>query len=828
MKFLRVNTIVLLVLLSVSATAIRAQGRSDLKMEDIMRGYDWVGNLPDQIQWLNQSDYFFFSWNPDNRPSAPQYSYNLKTKRLAVTEDAVRDALPPRGLVYNNNRTRFLYVTNGDLYLQEVKTGKETRLTNTLETITNPRFSRDEKSVVYQVGLNIFTRDLQTGFVTQLTDIRQGSGTGGAQQQTSGVQSQQGGAAFRQAGQLQAGGGTASRQGDGLTDQDRWLRDQQSQLFDYFKVRQEQQAAQRSQMRGTQTATPVRNERPRTITLDDGGASSIDICPNLRFVTYNTVERPSVASKNTIVPNYITESGYVESFNARAKVGSPMSSVGLTIYDAEKRTVYSVKTSSIPGIRDVPEYKYEYGFEGKELAEDRAVNIGSVLWSEDGRYGVVNISSHDNKDRWIMLLDPETGDLKLLDRQRDEAWIGGPGISGRNMGFMPDNRRLWFQSEESGYSHLYTVDVVTGEKRALTSGRFEVYNPTISLDKKWWFFSSNEVHPGERHFYRMPINGGARTKITTMEGSNEVSMSPDEKWLAIRYSYSNKPWEIYVMENKPGAPATKLTSSLTAEFMAYPWRDPQVVTFTAQDGAEVYARLYTPEPGVKNKAAVIFVHGAGYLQNVHKWWSQYFREYMFHNMLTDMGYTVLDIDFRASSGYGRDWRTGIYRHMGGKDLSDHVDGAKYLVENHGIDAKRIGLYGGSYGGFITLMAMFTEPDVFAAGAALRSVTDWAHYNHGYTANILNTPVEDSKAFDRSSPINFADGLKGALLMCHGIIDDNVQFQDIIRLTQRLIELGKENWELAVYPVERHAFTEASSWVDEYKRILKLFNDNLLK
>jgi dipeptidyl aminopeptidase/acylaminoacyl peptidase len=201
---------------------------------------------------------------------------------------------------------------------------------------------------------------------------------------------------------------------------------------------------------------------------------------------------------------------------------------------------------------------------------------------------------------------------------------------------------------------------------------------------------------------------------------------------------------------------------------------------------------------------------------------------MFHNMLVDMGYTVLDIDYRGSSGYGRDWRTGIYRYMGGKDLSDHVDGARFLVEKHGIDPARVGLYGGSYGGFITLMAMFNHPDVFTAGAALRSVTDWAHYNHGYTANILNTPVEDSIAYARSSPINFANGLQGALLMCHGVIDDNVQFQDIIRLSQRLIELGKENWELAVYPVERHAFTEPTSWYDEYRRILKLFNDNLLK
>lgn len=216
------------------------------------------------------------------------------------------------------------------------------------------------------------------------------------------------------------------------------------------------------------------------------------------------------------------------------------------------------------------------------------------------------------------------------------------------------------------------------------------------------------------------------------------------------------------------------------------------------------------------------------MQNVHSWWSSYFREYMFHNFLADQGYTVLDIDYRGSAGYGRDWRTGIYRHMGGKDLSDHIDGAEFLVENYKIDENKIGIYGGSYGGFITLMAMFTEPDVFAAGAALRSVTDWAHYNHGYTSNILNQPVTDSLAYAKSSPIYYADGLKGALLICHGMVDTNVHFQDVVRLTQRLIELGKDNWELAVYPLENHGFVEPSSWTDEYKRIYKLFEENLVK
>jgi dipeptidyl aminopeptidase/acylaminoacyl peptidase len=136
------------------------------------------------------------------------------------------------------------------------------------------------------------------------------------------------------------------------------------------------------------------------------------------------------------------------------------------------------------------------------------------------------------------------------------------------------------------------------------------------------------------------------------------------------------------------------------------------------------------------------------------------------------------------------------------------------------------VYGGSYGGFITLMAMFTSPKTFAAGAALRPVTDWAHYNHSYTSNILNEPQSDPEAYRRSSPIYFADRLEGALLILHGMVDVNVHFQDSVRLVQRLIELRKENWEFQAYPVEDHAFEQETSWADEYKRVLKLFDLHL--
>jgi dipeptidyl aminopeptidase/acylaminoacyl peptidase len=199
---------------------------------------------------------------------------------------------------------------------------------------------------------------------------------------------------------------------------------------------------------------------------------------------------------------------------------------------------------------------------------------------------------------------------------------------------------------------------------------------------------------------------------------------------------------------------------------------------------------------------------------------------MFHNLLARRGYVVLDMDYRASAGYGRDWRTAIYRQMGWPEVEDLRDGVDWLVANKNVDRQRIGTYGGSYGGFLTFMAMFTQPDLFAAGASLRPVTDWAHYNHGYTSNILNIPSVDPAAYEKSSPIEYADGLEKPLLIAHGMQDDNVFFQDSVRLVQRLIELEKKNWEMAIYPIEAHGFREPSSWLDEYRRILGLFRRHL--
>jgi dipeptidyl aminopeptidase/acylaminoacyl peptidase len=376
--------------------------------------------------------------------------------------------------------------------------------------------------------------------------------------------------------------------------------------------------------------------------------------------------------------------------------------------------------------------------------------------------------------------------------------------------------------------HLYVVslDAEGAQPRALTTGTFEVTDARLGPARTRFYLTTNEADAGERHLYSMALSGGPRRRITTRPGAHLALVSPDETTLADVYSNARTPPDLHLVPLKEGAEGRQVTISSRPAFRTYAWIEPRVVRFQARDGVQVPARLYTPEDLGKardpRRPGVVFVHGAGYLQNAHRYWSQYYREYMFHHLLASRGYVVLDVDYRGSSGYGRDWRTAIAAHMGGKDLDDVVDGARYLVAEHGVDEKRLGVYGGSYGGFITLMALFTSPDTFAAGAALRPVTDWAHYNHSYTANILGAPPKDAEAYRKSSPIYFAEGLKGALLICHGMVDTNVHFQDSVRLAQRLIELRKENWELAAYPVENHAFEEATSWADEYKRILKLF------
>ena len=784
-------------LLFCTAAGFSQNKLAPLSVEKIMRDPKWIGSSPSGISWSHDSKYLYFNWNPEKAAADSLYYISRENRVPQKTGYNQRETLlRNRDITYNSNRSSYVFSRDGDIFLADSKTGKERRITETLDVESNPVFAFNGSKVVYTLSQNLYAWDITTGQITQLSNFQRGNPP------------------------------PKDLKKDNLNAQEKWLKEDQLRNFDVLRSRKQKRDLTDSMA----NALPKKKDL-RTIYTEDKSLFGATISPDGRYISYRLFKAGQ--GKNTIVPSYVTESGFTEDIPGRTKVGAPQGTQDLYIFDTEKDTVLHVKTAGIDGIKDIPAYYRDYPELYKKKSKDslnRAIAFLNPSWSPGSTNVVLDARAQDNKDRWLLLLNPATGKSKLLDRQHDDAWIGGPGIGGSfggaSTGWIDENT-FWFQSEATGYAHLYTVNVVTGEKKALTGGKYEVQQADLSGDKKYFYITTNEVHPGEQQFYRLPVAGGKAERLTNLTGACQVSLSPDEKQLAFLYSYSTKPWELYIQDNKPGAKALQVTSKATSEeFNSYAWKDPQIITITARDGAQVYARLYRPSTPAPSKPAVVFVHGAGYLQNAHKWWSSYFREYMFNNMLADNGYTVLDIDYRGSAGYGRDWRTGIYRFMGGKDLTDQADAAKYLVDSLGVNAANIGLYGGSYGGFITLMALFTQPDVFAAGAALRPVTDWAQYNHGYTSNILNEPFTDSIAYRRSSPYYFAGGLKGHLLICHGIIDTNVNFQDAVKLSQRLIELGKDNWEIIGYPMEDHGFVEPSSWTDEYKRIYKLFETNL--
>lgn len=757
-----------------------------LTLESIMRGPELVGQAPSQVRWTDDSRWIYFRWLPGGRPwheSPRLYRVPAAGGEPQEVPQAEADSvalLTAPGAVSRDRRWRVSSV-QGDLYLVERATLKVRRLTDTREAETSPAFSASGNAVFFQMGGNVFELELAQGRIRQLTDIR----TGPAPRDSAPPQGQR---AFLEA--------------------------QQEKLFEHIRV----DRARRAREDSLRKAQEARRPQP-TYLANNERVTNLVPNPTGTYVAVQGV-RQAQGARNTMVPAWITSSGYTEPLNSRSKVGD--------VQNEPRLGVLEVSTGQLTWLDPFPAEAGEgrgSGGGGRQ-AGIRLATIVFAGWNDAGTLGLIWSRSADNKNRWIYTVEAATGRLTLLDSLHDEAWIGGPCAS--CLGWIPGQDRVWFVSEATGYAHLYVSDADGTGRRALTEGPWEVLSVDILEDRSRFLLHTNEGSPFDQHVFTMNFDGSGRTALTSGKGAFRATASPDGRRMAVIHSRANRPEELFVADFRPGAPLRQVTTSPTPEWLSFPWLEPEIVRFPARDGVMVPARIYRPKDmgAPSNGAAVLFVHGAGYLQNVHNFWSSYYREYMFHHFLAANGYTVLDVDYRGSAGYGRDWRTAIYRWMGGKDLWDYTDAVSWLVREEGIDPGRIGIYGGSYGGFLTLMALFTEPEVFKTGAALRSVTDWAHYNHGYTSNILNLPHEDPEAYERSSPIYFAENFKGHLLIAHGMVDVNVHFSDVVRLAQRLIELGKENWEMAVYPVEDHGFVTPSGWTDEYRRIFELFQRTL--
>jgi dipeptidyl aminopeptidase/acylaminoacyl peptidase len=744
----------------------------DFTIKNIMRGPELYGRAPDSVRWSNDSKWIYFTWvepGTDWRERVRWFrvrpAAGAKPERVSPAQFDSAGAFVTTGQRSKNGR--YIAVEfDGDIYLTDTKTGMTRRVTQTLAREHDPSFAVDASRIFYVRDNNVYSVDLNGGLVRQLTDFRQGPEPADSAKPT----------------------GQRAR-----------LEQQQRNLFEAIRDRVRADSIQKAadkerESRGLKAYYTQRGENTSSLSVAPTGSALLI-----------TTRSPAQGARSADVMRIVTESGYPEVIRGRTNVGDLQSHGRIGFL--------SLPSGTIKWLSAFP--------------TDTANGSVQVLgWSEDGSKAAFYAYTADNKVRLLQSVDAATGKLTTLETLHDSAWVDGPCSDCG--GWYDQGRRFWYVSEASGFAHIYTVAADGSDRRQLTSGHWEVRDAELSPDGKWFYLHTSEVSPFERQIYRMPVSGGARERLTTKSGGHTGVVSPNGEWIADVYSHVNRPPDLFLMRNAPGAEEVQLTTSPSAEWLSFPWIEPELVMIPASDGVNVPAHIYRPKDmnAQPNGAAVVFVHGAGYLHNVGNFWSEYPREYMFNQYLASKGYFVLDLDYRGSDGYGRDWRTAIYRYMGGRDLQDQVDASRYLTKEYSINPERIGIYGGSYGGFITLMALFTQAQYFGAGAALRSVTDWAHYNNGYTSDILNFPQSDTLAYRRSSPIYFAEGLKDPLLMAHGMVDTNVHFEDIVRLTQRLIELGKTNWELAAYPVEDHGFVRPSSWADEYRRIFEIFEKNL--
>jgi Tol biopolymer transport system component/dienelactone hydrolase len=858
----------------------------ELTVEQIMADPDWIGRAPENPRWSHDGQTIYFQRKRKGSEVRDWFRRridpNSKTERVPVTELAA--SIPASG-DFSDDYKRLAFSRDGDLFIADLATGKTRQLTRTSATESGVTFLDDDQRVQFRRDGAILIRHLRTGLESEPVIVRfedePQPGASRSEPATAsavrGRQSSTGGGSSQAAERGTARSESARESDAGAPDKQKpYIEQLEADLFEYLGREQSLREAAEEESQRLDDANTKNTDKP--VYLGRGlSAVSQTMSSDARWLAVvvtsgDTADR----GRRDQMPVWIRDDAYVESRSVRALVGNETESAHqLRLINIRDRKVIAVDLSGLPDLT-VDRLAFLKTKPGAEPAPQpaaagptnatgdstsdaesekaattvvspaapprpRSVAIGSVQFSHDSSHLLFQCFSTDNKDRWIVSVPVAKAgskeSVRVLHHHYDEAWIGP--LESR-AGWIKNTHTAWFVSEATGFAHLYVSQADGSHQRQLTDGSFEVTRPQVSRDGRRIFFSSNETHPGIDELWAIDIESGSRTQLTHLGGRNEFELSPDEQSVVALHSEAVIPPELHLTRLESGATPRRLTRSTTEQFRAVRWTPPRFVEVPSRHGGVIHSRLYVPEDvasateaaartsaaGRSARPAVLFVHGAGYLQNAHQGWSTYFREFMFHSLLTRRGYVVLDMDYRASSGYGRDWRTAIYRQMGTPELEDLADGVEWLGEHHHVDTSRVGVYGGSYGGFLTLMALFRKPDLFACGAALRPVTDWSHYNHGYTSNILNTPDADPEAYDRSSPIRFADGLQNPLLICHGMIDDNVFFKDTVRLTQKLIELKKDNWNVAMYPVEPHAFRQPSSWRDEYQRILDLFEREL--
>jgi dipeptidyl aminopeptidase/acylaminoacyl peptidase len=454
-------------------------------------------------------------------------------------------------------------------------------------------------------------------------------------------------------------------------------------------------------------------------------------------------------------------------------------------------------------------------------------------WAPDSRSMLVERRSADVKDRALLVTTIDGTSVQQIYAQHDDKFLPSNDQHAR---FSPDGRTIAFTSDGDGWNHLYLVRPDGTGLRQLTTGSYEVSFPSWSPDGKRLLFCSTEHGTEQRHAYTVDVDSSRRTRLTTAAGVNTAAaLAPDgRQYLFLRSDPTNVP-DVWVGSIPPGGEPRRLTDAMPSSLRKYEWQTPQIVTFPSEvDGTQIKAQLFVPRGLEKGRTypAIIHTHQAAIYQEVYlgpgpqkdnvAW-------YGFNQRLAQEGYVVLNVDYRGSYGYGRDFRVGDYRDLGGNDARDVISAIAYLRSLGYVDTNRLGVYGMSYGGHMVLSLLTKFPNAFRAGVDIAGVADFLlNYESLYGPWILGrlgTPEQNPEAYRNASAINFIEQLKSPLLILHGTNDPNVTVLQSIMLVDRLLKAGK-TFEFEIYPGEIHFFTKRRSWVDAFGKIEKFFDEHV--
>jgi dipeptidyl-peptidase-4 len=450
----------------------------------------------------------------------------------------------------------------------------------------------------------------------------------------------------------------------------------------------------------------------------------------------------------------------------------------------------------------------------------------SFSWTTDSLAVSFLTLNRAQNELTVHLWNPTSNSDRELLVEKDPYWINSL-VPPR---FLEGDQRFLWLSERDGWLHLYLYDRNGELLKQITRGAWETEptsigeNPSLGLDAEsgWVYFQATEKDPRERQLYRIRLDGSGFERLSKEPGAHAANLSPGGDYLINTFSSADEPPSTRLL--KADGSFVALLDQPKNHLQEYALAKTEFVEVPAADGARLFARLTKPadfDPQ-KKYPVVVDIYGGPHAQVVANRWGV---ASLFDDLLAQEGFLIWSLDNRGATGRGHAWESLVFKNLGRRELDDQLAGVAYLKSLPFVDANRLGIWGWSYGGYMTLYALTHAPDVFRCGAAGGPVTDWTFYDSIYTERYMRTPAENPQGYKTSSPLEAADKLKAALLLIHGTDDDNVHMQNTMNFVNALVK-ARRPFELYLQPGQKHGFAGQTVRTYLYERLLDFFKKNL--